>query len=205
MAVQLITDEVKNEKTYLGWLQEKSGLSGILSGILYELDFESDIPQDKIQMDKAKEMRKIYATEVGGRHDFADDNERIKHIDRLWKSVHNPCSMLEMMVYLARALNSILNEDVEDRTQEFFKILLDNCGMGTLDNEDYDIHPEKTRKFWLNRVEMIQKKTYSESGKGGFFPLKWPRDDQRKVSIWYQLNAWLEENSDENGEFELKK
>ena len=204
MAVQLITDEVRNEKTYLGWLQEKSGLSGVLSGILYESDFESNIPQDKIQMDKAKEMRKIYATEVGGQHDFADDNERIKHVDRLWKSVHNPCSMLEMMVYLARALNSILNEDVEDRTKEFFKILLDNCGMGALDDEDYDLRPDYVRNFWLERIKMIQKKTYSESGKGGFFPLKWPREDQRKVSIWYQLNAWLEENSDEDGEFLLK-
>lgn len=205
MAVQLMFDEVKQCKTYLGWLQEKSGYAGTLSSILYELDFESTIPQDKIQMDKAKEMRKAYAEEVGSKIDSCgpegSEASDKKHIDRLWKSIHNPCSLLEMMVYLARSLNSILNEDEEDKTPEFFHILLENSGLNAMDDEDYDLHPERTRRFWLNRIEILQKRLYSEDGKGGFFPLKYPREDQRKVSIWYQLNAWLEENSDEDGQF----
>jgi hypothetical protein len=28
---------------------------------------------------------------------------------------------------------------------------------------------------------------------GGFFPLTHPNDDQRKVEIWYQMNAYLDE------------
>lgn len=206
MAVQLMTDEVRNAKTYLGWLQEKSGCGDVLSGILYEVDFESDIPQDKIQTDKAKEMRKTYAVEVGSVGDFSDDAEKKKYIDRLWKSVHNPCSLLEMMVYLARSLDSILNEDEEKNfVPEFFKILLENSGLGALDDEDYDIRPDYVRKYWLDRVDAVLHKKYSETGKGGFFPLENPRCDQRKVSIWHQLNAWLEENSDEDGNFKLGK
>jgi hypothetical protein len=33
-------------------------------------------------------------------------------------------------------------------------------------------------------------RTYDQSGKGGFFPLKDPKEDQTKVEIWYQLNAY---------------
>jgi hypothetical protein len=33
-------------------------------------------------------------------------------------------------------------------------------------------------------------RTYDRSGKGGFFPLKESLDDQTKVEIWYQLNAY---------------
>jgi hypothetical protein len=34
-------------------------------------------------------------------------------------------------------------------------------------------------------------RTYDPSGKGGFFPLKHPKEDQTKVEIWYQLNAYV--------------
>lgn len=34
-------------------------------------------------------------------------------------------------------------------------------------------------------------RTYDSNGQGGFFPLKNPHEDQRKVEIWYQLNAYL--------------
>lgn len=34
-------------------------------------------------------------------------------------------------------------------------------------------------------------RTYEPNGKGGFFPLKYPKEDQTKVEIWYQLNAYV--------------
>jgi hypothetical protein len=32
-------------------------------------------------------------------------------------------------------------------------------------------------------------------GSGGLFPLKNPQQNQRTTEIWYQMNAWLMENS----------
>lgn len=32
---------------------------------------------------------------------------------------------------------------------------------------------------------------YEQNGNGGFFPLKNPQEDQTKVEIWYQLNAYV--------------
>jgi hypothetical protein len=34
-------------------------------------------------------------------------------------------------------------------------------------------------------------RTYDRDGTGGLFPLTHPEEDQRKVEIWYQLNAYL--------------
>jgi len=34
-------------------------------------------------------------------------------------------------------------------------------------------------------------RTYDPSGRGGFFPLKYPKKDQTKLEIWFQMNAWI--------------
>jgi len=38
-------------------------------------------------------------------------------------------------------------------------------------------------------------RTYNENGNGGLFPLRDSDQDQRQVEIWYQLSAYLLENS----------
>ena len=44
-----------------------------------------------------------------------------------------------------------------------------------------------------NRLETLIWRTYHSDGQGGFFPLAWPEEDQRKVELWYQMNAFVEE------------
>jgi hypothetical protein len=34
-------------------------------------------------------------------------------------------------------------------------------------------------------------RTYQKNGRGGFFPLKQPEEDQTKVEIWYQMNKYV--------------
>lgn len=47
----------------------------------------------------------------------------------------------------------------------------------------------------MHRIDLILEalvwRTYRDDGLGGFFPLKNPRQDQAKVEIWYQMNAYL--------------
>jgi hypothetical protein len=38
---------------------------------------------------------------------------------------------------------------------------------------------------------------YRYSGKGGFFPLRHPEEDQRKVELWTQMNAYVNEKMTE--------
>jgi hypothetical protein len=65
--------------------------------------------------------------------------------------------------------------------------------------ENLDLHnmsdPVTTRKHEkiTDILETLIYRTYEPDGSGGFFPLTHPRDDQRKVEIWYQMNAYLDE------------
>ena len=34
-------------------------------------------------------------------------------------------------------------------------------------------------------------RTYEPNGQGGFFPLKNPQENQRKIEIWYQMNKYV--------------
>jgi hypothetical protein len=36
-------------------------------------------------------------------------------------------------------------------------------------------------------------RTYHKSGRGGFFPLKKPKGDQRKIELWYQMQEYISE------------
>lgn len=197
MAKQVRVEELDGKKSYMFWLFERSNFSGILARYMYETDFRSSIDDDKIQMEKALELRKEYAESV-----YEGANERAS--DRVWKSILGPCSMLEMVIYLADSIDKIVNESEENRYSEFFHILVDNAKLTKFDDEDYDLKGDTVLKYWLDKIDFILDRKYSKDGKGGFFPLEKPKKDQRKVPIWYQMNAWLEENSDDDGEFLLK-
>ena len=155
MAIQYLVDEINDKQTYLNWLQKKSGFDGVLSRILFEADFSSSVDEDKIQMNKAKELRKVYSQEVGSTR---------REKDRLWKSIFNECSMLEMIVYLAISMNEMLNESEEDMTPKFFHVLLENGEFIGMDDEDWDFQQEAALRYWKNRIRMITDRTYSESG-----------------------------------------
>jgi hypothetical protein len=45
-------------------------------------------------------------------------------------------------------------------------------------------------------LEALIWRTYSRNGQGGFFPLREPHEDQTKVELWYQMNAYVMENED---------
>lgn len=34
-------------------------------------------------------------------------------------------------------------------------------------------------------------RTYETNGRGGFFPLNYPEEDQTKIEIWYQMNKYV--------------
>lgn len=42
-------------------------------------------------------------------------------------------------------------------------------------------------------LDVCINRTYGPDGVGGFFPLAWPDQDQRKVELWYQMAAYIDE------------
>jgi len=102
-----------------------------------------------------------------------------------------PCRVLEVLIGIAKrcefeVFSTPGNKDVKG----FFWELLSN-----LDLTMYSISHWGTEDIiaidsilsrWMDRA-------YSYDGWGGIFPLDNPKEDQRTVSIWYQMHAYLVE------------
>jgi hypothetical protein len=141
-------------------------------------------------------LRDLHATEfvwlLSGDNNRAQDGLDIRKeflrvsffpSDASWMSIG--CSVLEMLIALSRKAEFITDISVRD----WFWTLLDNVELSHLNDSCSDIS---------NQVSIILERfiwrTYTRNGDGGLFPLRYPKDDQRKVEIWYQLHAYLNEN-----------
>jgi hypothetical protein len=92
--------------------------------------------------------------------------------------------MLEFLIGLATRLNVADYEpDMPDRVGPWFWALMDNLGIIEADES------------WIeDSFKRINTRDYSFDGHGGLFPLRRPCEDQRKIEIWYQMQAYLMEN-----------
>lgn len=150
--------------------------------------------EDMIRAADAMELRRRYAEETG---DFLGKSER--EIDRIWKSVHGKCSVLELILQLAIQIDRMVNEDEpEAMVPDLFWILIRNLGVDSLENED-EIRA---------KLDVFMDRKYGSDGVGGgLFPLgkgvKKGSKDQREVGIWYQMNAWLSEHLDDEEHFRM--
>lgn len=98
-----------------------------------------------------------------------------------------PCSVLEMLIALSGRFDGNSGFD-PDEVYENFWILIRNIGLDQYDDVNYS-----GNEVW-SILYIFENRTYSFNGKGGLFPLKRPRTDQRGIEIWDQMQEWLIEN-----------
>jgi hypothetical protein len=92
------------------------------------------------------------------------------------------CSFLEMLIGLARRLAF----EGDGHPDVWFWHLIENLGLqDCTDDIRYD-HDEVDE-----RINAVIWRTYDRNGRGGLFPLRRARRDQRNVELWYQMNAYL--------------
>ena len=194
---ELITKLIKEGKGYFRWLQEKSGLEGPLSSMLADTEFISKDGLDDVLMTKAKEeVRRKYAEDV------CEDSE---DCETAYKSIRGSCCLFEVVFCLADSLNEMFEDcDAFDGPAHFFGILMHNAGLDIFDEEDLDMRPESVRIAWEKRIRIILEREYDEYGNGGLFPC--PKGgiqigDQRKKSLWQQMNDWVDQHTNEDGEW----
>lgn len=96
----------------------------------------------------------------------------------------DPCSILEMMIALAGRFDGNAGFDPNEAYENFW-ILIKNLGLDRYHDSNYSGY--EVRRILYS----FTNRTYEYSGKGGLFPLKNPRKDQRNVEIWEQLQAYL--------------
>lgn len=58
-------------------------------------------------------------------------------------------------------------------------------------NKMFDPLTEENRLKTHDILDSLVWRTYERDGRGGFFPLKNPEEDQTKVEIWYQMNKYV--------------
>lgn len=169
--------------------------------IMFETDFicclgtEQTIKEDEIRAKDAMELRRRYAESVG-----ADAGKSEREIDRIWKSIHGNCSVLELILSICYRLDAMVNEE-EPGTMVgmFFRILIGNLG--------FDLKKKEIQKEQISVIiDRFLRREYGSDGTGGgLFPIKkWDSEsskDMRELSIWYQMNAWLNEHLDEEEHF----
>lgn len=137
------------------------------------MDFRWSVRGDKNRASDGLDLRADYY-DVSG--DYADKD--------------GPCSILEMMIALAKRCENELMYDPEkgDRTELWFWIMIDNLGLENMDDYAYD---EEYCDFVLNR---FLDREYESDGYNGPFFIHGFDKDMRKLELWYQLNFYLENN-----------
>ena len=105
------------------------------------------------------------------------------------------CTMLELLVAIARRMSFLMcGNSSNHRTNYYFMVLLRNLKIEKCTDENwYAINGEF---FCEDAVWRVVDRQYDRNGNGGLFPLRHPMEDQRSVEIWYQMHAWLGENSE---------
>lgn len=140
---------------------------------LYDHEFTWILPTDKNRAEDGLLMRMEYA-----------DMNELYFDSSAW-----PCSILEMMIALAkRCEHDIIGEPGDEHADRWFWLMLNNLGL-LICNDSY---------FMRDYVEQIvmrwMKRSFTRSGQGSMFPLHDPARDQRKCDIWSQMNEYLIEN-----------
>lgn len=164
------------EKEYFNWLCAKvlnstSGMYVELFKVLYNTQFTWFVSGDRNRAEDGNELKLYFLNETG----WERDNNSF---------INQPCSVLEMMV--AFAGRAAFQTDISE--SKWMGIFLANLGL------------EQYRRLQPADIPVVEDilntfiwRTYDPSGHGGMFPMRRPRQDQRKVEIWYQFFAWLED------------
>jgi hypothetical protein len=101
---------------------------------------------------------------------------------------HSYCSVLEMMVALTiRMEDDIVGGDPRfgNRACLWFQTMLTSLHIIHMVNNSFDLIEFK------HRMDIFLNREYAYNGDGGLFTINNPREDMRKVYIWYQMNWYL--------------
>jgi hypothetical protein len=96
-----------------------------------------------------------------------------------------PCSFIEVLIGLSRRLAFIAGGRAEGWAWE----LMNNLVLHRITDP---VGRSKARQA-KDILESCIWRNYAPDGRGGFFPLKQPYEDQTQVELWYQMAAYVNE------------
>lgn len=120
------------------------------------------------------------------RHEFIHLH-KIEDPGSIWLEMG--CSMLEMLIALSRRASY----QAEGTHDEWFWRFMENLDLRKCSDSYYMDNPDAWNEV-NDILDRLNDRTYKRNGKGGLFPVRDSRRDQRKIEIWYQLAAYLLED-----------
>lgn len=171
---------------YFRWLYDlvvpvldSQGLSsyGVVCTAMHNIIFKDQVPYDSNRVAAAAELRNWFL--ASNPDIFPHDRNDVLTRD---------ASIFEVLIRLAHDANFMIELD----SQKWFQIFLKNLGLD-LYSDNYCLDHRTGHIFRVLR--RFNERTYRPDGKGGLFPLKNPGGDQRKIELWYQMGAWVNEHN----------
>lgn len=171
---------------YFDWLKMAIGASNgstseysQMISAMHSMEFMAKLPMDRNRSMDGLQLRVDFMNEHGP---YGSSTNR------------GPCTFLEFLVALAKRMTFLTYGDGNVRqTQYYFWRMISNLGLAKVTDDRWET---SNRYFFVeDAVWRVNERNYTADGNGGIFPLKHPNEDQRGVEIWYQMNAWLMENS----------
>lgn len=164
------------EELYLEWLYAQVYTEGNsywgLMHLLYEKEFVWIIANDDNRIADGLDLRVEFMHSMGN---------PLEHDLRMGRG----CSALEVLIGLSRRLSFLAEGDPAHWAWR----LLENLGL----REMLDPLSVEDKEQVDHILETLIWRNYGADGSGGFFPLAWPEADQRRIELWYQMNAYVEE------------
>ena len=144
---------------------------------LHDMEFTYLIPMDENRAADGEELRYRFA-----RHRVHEDL-----VEEIVDELSGPCSVLEMMIALAVKCEEYFmdNPNYGDRTAQWFWGMINNLGLGSMTDDQFN------KRRVVSAIEALLRREYAPDGRGGLFTVKHCEYDLREVEIWRQLCWYL--------------
>jgi hypothetical protein len=143
--------------------------------IMHQMIFRFTVPRDDNRAVDGQKLRELYL-EV---NDL--DPEYFKEF------LLPDASTFEVLVALAHRAHHMVPLEASG----WFRLFLLNLNLSHLTDWKWR-QPSGQKVFRILRK--FNNRTYRSNGRGGLFPLDNPLGDQRKIELWYQMAAYMQEN-----------
>lgn len=147
---------------------------------LHNTEFRYSIPRDQNRAEDGMDLRYHFALSQG----YEDPESS----DVIIECLYGPCSVLEMMIALAKRCETDIMDDtnVGDRTTQWFWGMVTNLGLGSMVDKSFD-------KRYVDKVlQRFLDREYEPDGTGGLFRIRNCDRDLRTVEIWWQMCWYLD-------------
>jgi hypothetical protein len=172
-------------ESYLNWLiniimPDEDGYKKLITA-LFETDYCPYFEEDKNRYEDGMSLR----------YEFFITNEIDEHTAYV-EFGNPPCTMLEMMIALAKRMCDVIGET----PTVWFKQMLSSLQILYMNDDNLF-----NKTTFDNVMYTFMTNSYEPNGQGGLFTLEHYMGDIRHIEIWYQMNAFVNEITNQADEY----